>query len=242
MKIGILKSKIEKILSESYSKGTFKEEINNFNRNVLSNKNISKLFYLYDELSTNKGFEKPIADEFLNESITVFENIINKIQNKDLERLRRWTIGVNAHNQYKDIDNFLYNSSDVTNLENKIISKHKIFETLTKKNTLQTETVINVPLSSMVNIANNTINSFLSELNESERNELNLILSEDNEILEKKFNSLKDEAIIKLVTTLNEEENDENLNSAINEVIETIKSKEFDKIEYFRLKNLVNGL
>ena len=76
MKIGVLKSRVEKLLSESYGKGTFKEEIKNFNRNVLSNKNISKLFFLYDELSTNKGYDQKLAEDFVFESITMFENII----------------------------------------------------------------------------------------------------------------------------------------------------------------------
>ena len=85
MKIGILKSRVEKLLSESYGKGTFKEEIKNFNRNVLSNKNISKLFFLYDELSTNKGYEQKLAEDFVFESITMFENIVNKTDKRDFD-------------------------------------------------------------------------------------------------------------------------------------------------------------
>ena len=108
MKIGILKSRIEKLLSESYSKGTFKEEIKNFNRNVLSNKNISKLFFLYDELSENKGYNQKLAEDFVFESITIFENILNKTDKKDVEKLRKWVVGVNSHNQYSDIDNLFY--------------------------------------------------------------------------------------------------------------------------------------
>ena len=44
MKIGILKSKVEKLLTESYGKNTFKDEIKNFKTYVLENKDISKLF------------------------------------------------------------------------------------------------------------------------------------------------------------------------------------------------------
>ena len=39
MKFGILKSKIETLLSESYSKKTFKQELSNFKKYVLENKN-----------------------------------------------------------------------------------------------------------------------------------------------------------------------------------------------------------
>ena len=53
MKFGILKSKIEKVLLESYSNNTFKNELKNFKTNVLDKKNIAKIFYLYDEFFLN---------------------------------------------------------------------------------------------------------------------------------------------------------------------------------------------
>ncbi len=157
MKIGVLKSRVEKLLSESYGKGTFKEEIKNFNRNVLSNKNISKLFFLYDELSTNKGYDQKLAEDFVFESITMFENIINKTDKKDLEKLKKWVISVNSHNQYTDIDNLFYNSSDVLHLENKVKSKKIIVEGLKKTQINENKETILLPLSSMVKVANKTI-------------------------------------------------------------------------------------
>ena len=241
MKIGILKSRVEKLLSESYSKGTFKEEIKNFNRNVLSNKNISKLFFLYDELSENKGYNQKLAEDFVFESITIFENILNKTDKKDIEKLRKWVVGVNSHNQYSDIDNLFYGSSDVLHLENKVRSKSVIVETLKKNQINSDKEVINLPLSSMVKVANNTIEGFISELNESERKELNSLLKEDEVKLNENFNSLKEEAIVKLVVIL-EQESDENVKNTISETIDNIKTKKFDRLEYFRLKNLVDNI
>jgi hypothetical protein len=241
MKIGILKSKVEKLLSESYSKGTFKEEIKNFNRNVLSNKNISKLFFLYDELSENKGYNQKLAEDFVFESITIFENILNKTDKKDVEKLRKWVVGVNSHNQYSDIDNLFYGSSDVLQLENKVRSKSVIVETLKKNPINSDKEVINLPLSSMVKVANNTIEGFISELNESEKKELNSLLKEDEVKLNENFNFLKEEAIVKLVVIL-EQESDENVKNTISETIDNIKIKKFDRLEYFRLKNLVNNI
>jgi hypothetical protein len=241
MKIGILKSRVEKLLSESYSKGTFKEEIKNFNRNVLSNKNISKLFFLYDELSENKGYNQKLAEDFVFESITIFENILNKTDKKDVEKLRKWVVGVNSHNQYSDIDNLFYGSSDVLQLENKVRSKSVIVETLKKNPINSDKEVINLPLSSMVKVANNTIEGFISELNESEKKELNSLLKEDEVKLNKNFNFLKEEAIVKLVVIL-EQESDENVKNTISETIDNIKIKKFDRLEYFRLKNLVDNI
>lgn len=241
MKIGVLKSKVEKLLSESYGKGTFKEEIKNFNRNVLSNKNISKLFYLYDELSTNKGYEQKLAEDFVFESITMFENIINKTDKRDLEKLKKWVISTNSHNQYSDIDNLFYNSNDVLHLENKVRSKKVIVETLKKNTTTSIKETINLPLSSMVKIANKTIDDFISNLNESEKKELNILLSQDENVLQENYQKFKDEAIVKLVVVL-ESESDENVKNTINETIDNIKTKKFDRLEYFKLKNLVENL
>jgi hypothetical protein len=241
MKIGVLKSRVEKLLSESYGKGTFKEEIKNFNRNVLSNKNISKLFFLYDELSTNKGYDQKLAEDFVFESITMFENIINKTDKRDLEKIKKWVISVNSHNQYTDIDNLFYNSGDVLHLENKVRSKKVIVESLKKTQLNENKETILLPLSSMVKVANKSIEDFISNLNESEKKELNLLLKEDELVLVEKFQNLKDEAVVKLVVVL-EGESDESVKNTINETIDNIKSKKFDRLEYFKLKNLVDNI
>lgn len=241
MKIGVLKSKVEKLLSEAYSKGTFKDEIKNFNRNVLSNKNIAKLFYLYDELSSNKGYDQKLAEDFVFESIIMFENIINKVDSKDLDKIRKWTIGVNTHNQYTNIDNLFYNSSDVTYLENKVKSKHSIVEGLKQKEINENQKPILLPISSMVKVANKTIEDFISNLNESEKKELTNLLSEKDDVLKENFNSLKDQAIVKLVVILEGEE-DQNVKNTISDTISSIESKKYDRLEYFRLKSLVDNL
>ncbi len=78
MKFGILKSKIENVLIESYKKNTFKKEMFIFEELILKNKNVSKLFYLYGELGSNKGLNESVANEYINQSITLYENLINK--------------------------------------------------------------------------------------------------------------------------------------------------------------------
>ena len=62
---GELKSKIEIYLSESYKKGTLKDNLFIFEELVLKNKNISRIFFLYDELSTKKGLQESIVNEFI---------------------------------------------------------------------------------------------------------------------------------------------------------------------------------
>jgi hypothetical protein len=55
MKFGILKSKIEDCLVESYKKNSLKKDMFVFEELVLKNKSLSTLYFLYDELSKNKG-------------------------------------------------------------------------------------------------------------------------------------------------------------------------------------------
>jgi hypothetical protein len=103
MKFGSIKSKIEKILTESYLDETFKDQMFVFDQLVLKNKNIKKLYFLYDELSSNKGLEKNIAESFINECTIVFENTVNKITKNQFKELELWTSGVKTKNIYEDI-------------------------------------------------------------------------------------------------------------------------------------------
>jgi len=128
MRFGKLKSKIENKLVESYKNNTTKTEILKFNSVVLKNKNISKLFYLYDELNSNKGLSESIANEFINKSISIYENTINKISNKDIKPITDWVYGSDYNNEYDVIDDLF--SNGITKLEEKITSKKIILENM----------------------------------------------------------------------------------------------------------------
>ena len=77
---GLLKTKIENVLLESYANDTFKNELKTFKKLVIENKNISKLFYLYDELSSPKSLNESYCNEYINECIKIYENTVNKIK------------------------------------------------------------------------------------------------------------------------------------------------------------------
>ena len=83
MKFGNIKSKIDYVLTESFkNEYHFKEEMLLFKKNILENKNLTKLFYLYDELSTKKNVDKNIVNDYINECISIYENTINKIKKR----------------------------------------------------------------------------------------------------------------------------------------------------------------
>jgi hypothetical protein len=238
MKFGILKSKIETLLSESYSKKTFKQELANFKKNVLDNKNISKLYYLYDDLTSNKGLNESIVDTYINESITNYNKVVNKINSNDLMTLKNWVGNIKTTNQYQHIDDLF--SDNILTIESRINGKKVISESLKKKPTVQKE-FAKVPISSMVSIANRTITDYLENLNESDKKELFNLLSQDDATLTENFEPLKASVISKL-TSLKRENTDYETGKRINETIGKIETEKYDKLTYFKLKGLNENL
>ena len=105
MKFGIIKSKIEKVLLESYTNNTFKDVVKTFNYIVLDNKNLSRLYYLYDELNSNKGLNESVAKDYINESIKIYENTLNNITESEIRKINIWLSDVKCENIYENIDN-----------------------------------------------------------------------------------------------------------------------------------------
>ncbi len=191
-----------------------------------------------DELTTNKGLNESIANEYINQSITAYENSINKISPKDLKPLNDWVEGSEYGNEYDVVDNLF--STGITKLEEKITSKKTILETITKS-PKENKEVINVPLKTMVGIANKTISNYVSNLSESDQKKLKTILSSNEDELKEKYNSLKESVISKL-EKIQESEQDKEVGNAINETIEKVSSESFDKLTYLKLQELNNNL
>lgn len=235
---GELKSKIETYLTESYQKNSLKDNLFVFEQLVLKNKNISKIFFLYDELSDKKGLSESIGNEFINESITAYENLYNKVTPKQIQELKAWVGHVKCENKYQDIDNLF--STNILTLENKIKSKKIILESL-KRQKEEKKEIINVPLKSMVNVANKTLDNYLSSLNESERKELKQILSTPKDTLIENYNSEKETVISKL-TDQKQKESDTETIKTIDQVLNKLQAESFSELNYYKLKQLNEGL
>jgi hypothetical protein len=238
MKFGLLKSKIEDCLVESYRKNGLKRDMFVFEELVLKNKSLSTLYFLYDELSKNKGLNESFVNEYINESIILFENTISKVGKSDIKDLNSWVGHIATENRYRDIDNLF--SNEASTLEEKLKSKKTISENL-KKTSIKEKDVIEVPLKSMVEVANNTIKTHIDSLNESERKQLNVLLSTSDEKLSQKYNFLKEDVIEKLEGLLTENEDSET-SGKINETIEKLQTENYDKLNYFKLKQLNENL
>jgi hypothetical protein len=235
---GLLKSKIEQKLLESYKNNTFKSEMVNFKKYVLENKNISKLYYLYDELSSKKGLSKDVVGDYINESINVYENTFSKIKTQDLVNVKNWVSNVKTNNIYESVDNVL--NLDVLNIEKRVLAKKQLSESLTQKKVENTSKT-NLPLSTMVNIANKTITNYIDGLNESEKKELSSLLSADDKVLNEEFNNMQTKVVEKL-SGLKESESDNVVKVKLQETIDKVSNETYNKIGYYKLKNLFENI
>lgn len=231
MTFGQIKSIIEKNLLESYSNpADFKKSLREFKHNILENKSYSKLYSLYDDLSSPKGLSSENAKEYLEEGVSLIRQILEntKLPNK----------GNNVVNQYSDLDTIVYLNS--TNIQERIDSKKRILSTLMSKPKIS-ENVTQIPLKSMVNIANQTIQKYLDGLDENIKKDVFHVIASKNDDLEKEFETLKENTIQKL-SQLTENESESDVIKTINETIEKIQSEKFDQINYVRLKQLQESI
>lgn len=238
---GQLKSSVETLLTESFIKKSLNKELKNFKKLVLENKNITKLFFLYDELNSKKGLKKDIVDDYINECIKIYENTINKISPKELTKIQLWVESneINSENKFSQIDNLL--SSNILTLESKIESRNVIKENLQKTEIKQSKEIINLPISTMVQMANKTIENHIEGLNESEKKELIQLLSQDDKTLNEEFNKLQESVISKL-NTLKESTEDNSIKNKIEETLSKVSQEKYDKLNFFKLKNLSENL
>lgn len=239
---GKIKTKIENTAIELAKKPNFKRFIFEFKSLVLNNKDISELYYIYDDLSTNKELPQDLVNDYINESIE-YSQILLESQNKNINYLNLWINSWNKSNinNYSDIDNIIYNSS-IRNLESVLESKSKIKKTLISEITKsKIKESIELPLSSVIKIANENLKNELSNLNESEKKELENILSLDFEDMKKEFSTLKENVIGNLKKTLNESAENE-IDNTINKTIEKIMEAKCNYYDYYKLKKLSLGL
>ena len=232
MTFGQIKSLIEKNLIESYkSEKEFKKSLKEFKHNVLNNKHMAKLYSLYDQLSTPQGLNESDAKDFLEEGVNLIQQILPNI------KLPK-TLSENIENKYSDIDSLVY--SNKLNLLERVNSKKNITNVLISNETPIKESV-NLPLKSMVSIANQTLQKYIDTLDESSKKEFIQLISEDTETLENKFETIRESAITKLNSML-EKEQEYELKTKLSETIDKLKTEKFDQLNFLKLKNLEESI
>lgn len=233
MTFGQIKSIIENNLLESYkNEQEFKKSLKEFKHNVLNNKNMSKLYSLYDQLTTPQGLTESDAKDFLEEGITLIQKLVPSIKTPK-------TLSENVKNTYSDIDSLVYTNK--LDLMERIQSKKKLIKTLVSQKPETVKESINIPLKSMVSIANQTMKSYLENLDESSKKEFLQLMSEDTSTLKNKFETLRESAIGKLNNLL-ETENDFEIKTKLSETINRLESEKFDQLNFLKLKNLEESI
>lgn len=231
MTFGKIKTYIENKLIESYNDGTeFKKTLNEFKQNVLMNKQISKVYSLYDQLSTPQGLSESDAKEYLEEGIFLLKELISSIRLPKLPK--------DVDSEYKDLDTLInFNRVDI---KERVESKKNIINILTKSPNVVKEN-LNLPLKSMVSIANQTINSFVENMTEENKKEFLKIISEDTDVLVENYKNLKDSTIEK-INSLIESDIEHELKDKLIETIDKLSNEEFNQINYLKLKTLSESI
>jgi hypothetical protein len=232
MTFGTIKSLIEKNLLESYkNEMEFKKTLREFKHNVLNNKSMSKAYAIYDQLSTPQGLSEQDAKYFIEEGVSLLNNILPSI------KLPK-TLSEKIENKYSEIDTLVY--SHGVNLLERVNAKKNIIQVITTSKESIKES-INIPISSMVTVANQTVNNYILTLDEVAKKEFFQIVSEDTKVLETKFETIRESAISKLIV-LQDKEDSQDIKEKISETINKIKIEKFDQLNFLKLKNLEESI
>lgn len=242
-KIGVVKSKILKKLTESFGSGD-KSEMKQILTKIVSNKDFKEMYLFYESIE-NKYFDNSeVAKLYVEELNSVLKNK-SKVLSSFCSELNEalGDIDFETNDIYSSLDQ-LTEDDNLNNLDKKIIAKKKLIEHLTTTKTSNQENqssyTSNENLLYSV-LANNFNTLYSDKLNEEQRGELKNILSLSNEDLEKNVPQLK-ESILSKVNSMIVESSDGELNSKLNSVISEVNSMSVTKYNYFRLKQLEDGL
>ena len=210
MTFGKFKTYIESNLVESYiNQNDFKKNIRNFKQNILKNKNLSKIYSIYDQLSSPQGLSESDAKAFLEEGIDLLTRLLPRTKIPET---------VNEKNNYEDIDLLVYNLK--IDLNERLESRRKIVNTLMQDKSTMKESV-NIPIKTMINIANQTLANYVETLDEISKKEFFQIINEDSKSLEDRFEKIKEDGINKLNTIL-ENEKEVEVKQSISETIDKL--------------------
>lgn len=232
MTFGNLKSIIEKNLLESYNdEKDFKKSLREFKHNVLNNKSMSKAYALYDQLSTPQGLSEQDAKEFLEEGINLLHKILPTI------KLPK-SLSESVKNNYENLDTLIYTTK--LDLIERLTIKKQIISVLKEDKKVVKES-INIPIKSMVSIANQTLRGYIDNLDETSKKEFFQLISEDTKTLEGKFEILRENTINKLKVILEKEQEFE-IKTKISETIDRLGNEKFDQMNFLKLKSLEESI
>jgi hypothetical protein len=242
-KFGVLKTKILKKLTESYSNKN-KGEVKDILNTIKENKDFKEMYLFYEEIENKYFDDKEIAKLYVEEIQSVLKDKSDKIASftKNLNTKLK-DVEINENELYSNLD-LLVQEENLSNVDKKIIAKKKLVEHLTTKKEIvkkeETQLVENENLLYAV-LANNFNVLYNNSLNESQKKELQGILSLTDEDLEVKISDLK-ESILGQVGNILSESKDNDLTGKLTKVKDEVNEMKPSKFNYYRLVQLKNGL
>lgn len=240
---GIIKTKIEKLLESTYGKPEFKNHIKSFKSTILENNDLCEVYFIYNELSSKKNLNEDIVDDYISESFEQLRNLIDNNQN-EINKISQWIdqLVIENSNEYNDIDIQVYTKNVTKNLESLLESKNRIKKNLLSVDVVEiNESKLNIPISSMLQIATKTFNNEFSSLNEEEKKEFKLFTSLNKTQLSEEIDKSKTSVYNKLTSNLNES-NDEELKEKIQITLNKINETDYTLTSLYKLKQLEKGL
>lgn len=246
-KIGIIKSKLIKKLTESYGQKN-RTELKNILKSITENKKFKEMYLFYEEMENKyiedketaklyvEGLENLLNSQSINNELLVFCEELN---------IKLGEIETEGNELYESLDQ-LFTQDTLSNIENKVVARKKLIEHLTKKKQASTEEKNIVPFTMNENLlygvlANNFNVLYSNTLSEEQQAEFKNIMSLTNEDVIVKTNELKENINSKIESILTESTDNE-MNNKLNKVKEEVNSKEASRLNYFRLIELRNGL
>jgi len=189
------------------------------------------VYTIYDQLSTPQGLSEQDAKYFIEEGINILNKVLPTVKLPS-------NVSEKTENNYSDIDTLVY--SQRINLVERVNAKKNLIKILTSNKESIKESV-NIPISSMVTVANQTIRNYIETLDENSKKEFFQLVSEDTKVLETKFETIRESAISKLNNILEKEEAEE-MKTRISETIDKVKLEKFDQLNFLKLKNLEESI
>jgi hypothetical protein len=242
-KFGQIKSKLLSKLTESYKKED-KNEMKNILSFLKENKEITELYLLYENIENKYFQDKEIANYYVEELSKSLKGKSKSLSDK-LKKLNESIGDVETKylSVYDHIDSLLEEDS-LLNIETKVVSKKELVNYLTTKKEVneskETSYSENEKLLHSV-LANNFNVLYSNTLNEEQKSELKNIISLNDEEVQVKTKELK-ENILNKVKNLISESSDDDLKNKLNKVVDEVNSTTPSKYNFYKLKELENGL
>jgi len=244
-KVGIIKTKLLKKLTESYGSKN-KSEIKDIIKTILENKKFKEMYLFYEEIENKYIEDKETAKLYIEglENMINSQSTINEIADfcKKLDK-KLGDVSSENNELYESLDQ-LFAKDTLSNIENKVIARKKLVEHLTKKKdvTIKDNEPFTVNESLLYGVLANNFNVLYSNtLNEEQKKDFKDIMSLSNDELVIKTAELK-EGINNKIESLLVESNDKEMNEKLNKVKQEVNTKEISRLNYFRLVELKNGL